>query len=295
MFISVLSKFRINSRWNKISIHASLFTYSKALVRDIDPSLISFALRKSTNHSPIVYNLALKQHQEYIEVLKSLNLDVHILPSDGCPDSVFIEDTVLSFDNKIILTNLSAESRRKETKLVTDYIFKHFSSNYEIMQLKTGYIDGGDVLFTGDEIFIGLTKRTNIEGINELKSFNLNYPIHSIDFNELIDPNNNKPLHLKSICSLLSPANIMLGGEFGPQVQKLIEQKAKSKYEFHQTHDEGAANCVYVNNTILRRCNWEYPKSNFDFISKDIKQFQLANTELSKVDGALSCCSVLIQ
>lgn len=45
-------------------------------------------------------------------------------------------------------------------------------------------MDGGDVLFTGREFFVGLTTRTNKEGIETLAKVFHSYPVTTIDMGE---------------------------------------------------------------------------------------------------------------
>ncbi len=45
-------------------------------------------------------------------------------------------------------------------------------------------MDGGDVLFTGREFFVGLTSRTNKEGVESLAKAFPNYPVTTVDMGE---------------------------------------------------------------------------------------------------------------
>ena len=42
-------------------------------------------------------------------------------------------------------------------------------------------LDGGDVLFTGREIFVGLSSRTNKEGVESLAKAFSKYPVTAVD------------------------------------------------------------------------------------------------------------------
>jgi N-dimethylarginine dimethylaminohydrolase len=45
-------------------------------------------------------------------------------------------------------------------------------------------MDGGDVLFTGRELFVGLTSRTNKDGVESLAKAFPKYPVTAIDMDE---------------------------------------------------------------------------------------------------------------
>ena len=83
---------------------------------------------------------------------------------------MFVEDTAIAIDNRILITNPGAESRRGETNAVRDALKKHASElNLEIIEMDNkvdAFIDGGDCCFTGKELLIGLSNRTNLKGIS---------------------------------------------------------------------------------------------------------------------------------
>ena len=61
------------------------------------------------------YELALKQHDAYIEALKQCGVDVLVLPADErYPDSCFVEDPAVVTRACAIVTNPGAASRNGE-------------------------------------------------------------------------------------------------------------------------------------------------------------------------------------
>ena len=55
-------------------------------------------------------------------------------------------------------------------------------------------------------------------------------------------------------------------------------------------------NCLVINGVLLHRGEDEFPESVAVIRQKfpNTRKIELTNKELSKVDGALTCCSVLI-
>jgi hypothetical protein len=63
--------------------------------------------------------------------------------------------------------------------------------------------------------------------------------------------------------------------------------------------DAAASNVVYANGTLLRRCDHEFPTSADGLRALAAaegvaKVVQVEAGELAKVDGALTCCSLLL-
>ena len=100
-------------------------------------------------------------------------------------------------------------------------------------------------------------------------------------------------LHLKSACSMCGPDHIIVGGELGILIANIVESVSPQIYKITRLPDAEAANCVYVNEILIRRTREEFPHSADILDSVGGKQVLIPVSELSKVDAALTCCSVL--
>ena len=124
--------------------------YKSALTRRIDPSLASNAIRLAGSHAEeIDMAAALEQHQKLVGAMQSIGIQIFELPSDGCADSVFIEDTVVIVGKTAMITNPGAASRRAETAGVKSFLETSENFSLQVIQQNEGFLDGGDVLFTG--------------------------------------------------------------------------------------------------------------------------------------------------
>lgn len=124
--------------------------YRTALTRKIDPSLASKAIRLAgADAESVDIKTALQQHQKLVGALQSIGLQIIELPSDGCADSVFIEDTVVIVGNTAMITNPGAVSRRAETARVKSFLETSENFSLKVVEQKEGHLEGGDVLFTG--------------------------------------------------------------------------------------------------------------------------------------------------
>ncbi|MCH8954786.1 N(G),N(G)-dimethylarginine dimethylaminohydrolase, partial [candidate division KSB1 bacterium] len=86
----------------------------KALVHIVSPRINDCELTY-LERKPIDFELAVRQHETYCEFLEEHGFEIiQLSASDDHPDSVFIEDTAVVFDEIAVITNPGVESRRGE-------------------------------------------------------------------------------------------------------------------------------------------------------------------------------------
>ncbi|NXJ80672.1 DDAH1 dimethylaminohydrolase, partial [Trogon melanurus] len=235
-----------------------------------------------------------REYQLYVGVLRGkLGLQVLELPADeSLPDCVFVEDVAVVCEETALLTRPGAPSRRKEVEAMKRVLG---SLNLNIVEMvdENATLDGGDVLFTGREFFVGLSRRTNQRGAEILADTFKDYAVSTVPVHD--------SLHLKSFCSMAGPNLIAIGSsEAAQKALKTMQQMSDHRYDKLTVPDDAAANCIYLNipskgHVLLHRAPEEYPESAKVFEKlKDHMLIPIANTELEKVDGSLTCCSVLI-
>lgn len=130
----------------KLLSKQSLNSYVRAITREIDPSLVTSALRQSSSEI-VDYNKAQIQHNNLLQIMQKIGIEIITLPSDGYPDSVFIEDTAVVIDDVAYITTPGAISRQGETNRVKEFF--EMNTKYKVVKQSDGTLDGGDVLFTG--------------------------------------------------------------------------------------------------------------------------------------------------
>ncbi|XP_024276456.1 N(G),N(G)-dimethylarginine dimethylaminohydrolase 1 isoform X2 [Oncorhynchus tshawytscha] len=218
--------------------------FTHAVVRAIPSSLAKEALRMNVLDVDLVK--AQREHEVYVGVLKhKLGLQVIELPADeSLPDCVFVEDVAVVCGDTALITRPGAESRRKETEAMRRAL-KELDLNIVEMSDENATLDGGDVLFTGREFFVGLSKRTNQKGAEILADVFKDYAVSTVPVTD--------GLHLKSFCSMGGPGLIVIGTSEPAQKALKVFEKLK-----------------------------------------DHMLIPVSNMEKVKVDGALTCCSVLI-
>ena len=224
------------------------------------------------------YELALSQHKEYIEALKKCGLDVIVLdPDENYPDSTFVEDTALLTPYCAIITNPGTLSRKGETAGIKNVLEEYFP-NIEIVN-EPGTIEAGDIMMVGDHYYVGLSKRTNRNGAEQLISILNKYGMTG----SMVTLEN--VLHLKSGVAYLENNNLVAAGEF------LLKEEFKNLNILRIDDDESyAANCVWINDYVLMAKG--FPKAKKTFEKENYNIMELNVSEFQKLDGGLSCLSL---
>lgn len=138
------------------------FQYSRAIIGSLNNRFEQDAIRFQEPTEAISLSTAKKQHANYVQQLRTLipGKIVQIPPNDAFPDQVFVEDPAVVYDGTALLTKMSAKSRAGEKEMMKRALEELGLPIFE-MKNPDATLDGGDVLFTGREFFIGLSSRTN--------------------------------------------------------------------------------------------------------------------------------------
>ncbi len=145
------------------------FNFEYALVcRDLPNSLLNGL--SLSEHTPVDLEEARIQHANYLNYLKESGVKlIEIDADERYPDCVFVEDIAVAVNNKILITNPGAVSRRDEAINVANkfnQIADELKLNVNFVKNKQeAFIDGGDVCYTGREFMVGLSSRTNLKGL----------------------------------------------------------------------------------------------------------------------------------
>ncbi|AWX69580.1 dimethylarginine dimethylaminohydrolase family protein [[Mycoplasma] anseris] len=228
------------------------------------------------------YELALKQHEAYKKALESCGVAVTCAPkNEAYPDSCFVEDTAVIVTGEFaILTNPGASSRNGEKHEMLPYLQKFFDEEHLYKIEAPGTVDGGDVMMVGDTYYIGMSERTNREGIRQFHN------ILAQHGKTCIPVPMTEMLHLKTGVNYLEHNNLLISGEFlnYPTFKDFNQIIVKAPEEY-------AANCIWVNETVI--VPEGYP--NVLKAVQDLGIYRVITcdtSEYKKLDGGLSCLSL---
>lgn len=186
----------------EVSALGPLVTPSLALAR---PPGTAYAACLREIAVPIDVELAALQHAAYVDALGDAGIRVVLLPElAGAPDAVFVEDTAVVLDTCAVITRPGAPSRRVEVASIAAVLAEHRTLH---TMVPPATLDGGDVLRVGRRLLVGLSQRTNREGLAMLAG------VAAIDGLEVVAVAVRGGLHLKSACSLARADLLLVRGD----------------------------------------------------------------------------------
>ena len=224
--------------------------------------------------------LAREQHAAYEQALRNLGYRVESLPEEpDLPDSVFVEDTAVVLDEVAVITRPGAPSRRAETASIAAVLGKY----RELVHIESpGTLDGGDVLRIGRTLCVGLSKRTNPEGIEQLTTLLRPYKYR------VLATTVRRCLHLKSAVGLLPNDALLIDSRYADREEfmgmRFIEVDAAERF---------GANALMLGEDVI------YPSSKprtADLLrARGIRVHTVEMSEMEKAEGGVTCCSLLIE
>lgn len=248
-----------------------------ALTRAV-PSSIANCELTHVQREPIDVERARQQHAHYEATLRTLGCLVErIADADRMPDSVFVEDAAVVFDEIAVITRPGAESRRPETDGVEQALVRHRQLRH-ITAPAT--IDGGDVLRCGHDVFIGVSTRTNAAAVEQMREFlaPFGYRVTPVDVGGV--------LHLKSAVTETADGVLLIN-------RTLVSAEPFAGYELVDVDpsEPMAANILRVG----ERCVFPvaFPRTLERLEARGITPVVIDASELAKAEGALTCCSLI--
>lgn len=215
------------------------------------------------------------QHANYCKVLSELGLEVIRVPRDDqLPDACFVEDNAVVYGGRGFICRMAKESRRGEQPGVAAVL-------EEYVQVKwaeaPATIEGGDVVHLGDRLISGVTERTNLEGVAQMRDW------LGVRVDIIADP---EIMHLKSYVT-------SLGGDRVISTRKYSTHPALEGLEVLviPEGEEYAADTLTVGDTVLMPIG--YPRSHMMVREAGYEVIPMDVGEIEKCDGALTCLSIL--
>ena len=226
------------------------------------------------------YDLAIKQHDHYVETLRGLGLEVLDLEADErYPDSCFVEDPAVVMAECAIITNPATDARNGEKFEIIEPIKKFYSDDQIFYIEAPGTMEGGDVMLVDRHFYVGQSDRTNAEGFRQFKEIvsKFGYEATAVPVTE--------GLHLKDFVIYLENGNMLVS-------QHMNEEPAFMDYTKYVIDPDElyAINSMNINGTVL--VPEGFPKTLKIIKDLGYPTILMNNSEFAKIDGSLTCLSL---
>ena len=249
-----------------------------ALTREVSSGLAGCELTHLPRLS-IDVELARRQHAAYEHALRDAGYTVERLEaSPEMPDSVFIEDVAIVFDELAIVTRPGAESRRAEVPAVAEALQRF--RPVRVIQ-PPGTIDGGDVLVAGRQVFVGLSTRTNADAARQMREMlaPLGYTVREARVRGC--------LHLKSAVTAIAGDMLLANLAW-------IERGLFDGFEVVEidASEPMAANALRVGDRVIYPT--AFPRTADRLAARGLTLSFVDASEVAKAEGAVTCCSLIV-
>lgn len=249
-----------------------------ALVRPPSPRLAE-GIVTHIDRSPVDVSLAIAQWAAYVAALQSNGWSTHEVPAaPDCPDSAFVEDTMVVFRDVAVLARPGADERKPEVPDAADAVRRF---GYRTVAIEApGTLDGGDVLKVGNTIYVGRGGRTNEEGIAQLAA--AFEPLGA----KVVTVPISKVLHLKSSVTAL-PDETIIGWE-------PVVDDPSAFPNFLAMPEESGSHVVLLDDIHLLMSS-DAPRSADLLRARGYEPVLVDISEYIKLEGCVTCLSVRLR
>jgi dimethylargininase len=250
-----------------------------AITRKVSPAIVDCEI-SFIDRRPIDLARAQEQHHAYENLLETLGARVLSLPAEPTlPDSMFVEDPAIVLDELAVILPLGTDSRRPEAASLAKALSRFRKLEYVSLP---GTLEGGDVLRIGRKLFVGLTKRSNAEGIRQLAAILAPHKY------EVIAVPVTGCLHLKS-------AVTHIGGNTLLANRTWFDTAPFAGYAWIDVDpaEPHAANALAFGGTIIFPAS--FPRTRARIEARGFHVTPIDMSELQKAESGLTCSSLVFQ
>ncbi|KPJ00604.1 N(G),N(G)-dimethylarginine dimethylaminohydrolase 1 [Papilio xuthus] len=239
--------------------------YTHAVVGKVTPAL------RITDRADL--NDARRQHDCFLRLLRELNLEVvEIDFGYPFPENALLEHISIVCHGIALLMKPTSNMEDDMLKILKEVMQKDLGQT--VIELSDPYakVNGSDVLFTGREFFVGISDTSNEAGASAVAEAFPEFPCTPI----------------KILCVGASKE--------AQELLKRMEREATFSYQTLTVPEDEAANCLYINGTLIHRAIEEIPDSFKTFCEKiDFARRSICFSELAKISTGLSACALLVR
>lgn len=273
---------------------SSCFKFNFALVSRVATSFAESSSYDLLRGERVDIDRARHEHETLVDALRRIGVDVVELPCDEKhPDGLFVDDVAVVINGTALICNPPSiegrPSRQGELAVVRQVLRREIGLKIVEVESDKANVEGGDVLWTGREIFVGLSTRTNMLGAQSVGRAFPEYPTTIVHVNP-------PAIHLKDYISMAGPEVMTVGkSEAAQKTFREIRNSGAIGYKYITVDEDAAANVIYANNVLLHLANEQIPRGSAIYVNKiDYPRVGVAMCEPLKRGGRLSSCVLLV-
>ncbi|WP_233434994.1 dimethylarginine dimethylaminohydrolase family protein [Mesobacillus jeotgali] len=229
--------------------------------------------------------VALEQHNEFVNTLKNYGVEVILLPyHKKYPEQVFTRDIGFTLGQTIFVADMASEVRKGEENVLKQWLEDEEISYYNLLG---DQIEGGDVVIDHNTVYVGLSNRTNQQAADHLQGLLPQLKVRAIPFKA-------EYLHLDCVFNVVSPEVALI---YRPALTEEDINLFSSKYDLIDVSEDEqftlGTNVLSIGNKrilslpVNKGVNEQLRNKGFEVIEVDI-------TEIIKSGGSFRCCTLPI-
>lgn len=231
-------------------------------------------------------NKMLKEQNDFWDKLKSFNINVLVADQvSGAKGQAFTRDLGFVIGDKFFISNMKRENRRSAIN-GWNKIINNIDNLYKVPN--NIYLEGGDILVDNKTIYVGISERTNLDGVNYLKEVLSNeYEIIPLKLNP-------KFLHLDVVFTIINP-NLALIYKEGFDKESYNKLNKFNKIEITKEEQFELGTNVFLidkNNIII---NKDHERIKEAIEKYNINVIPMDYSEIRKIGGAFRCTTCPIE
>jgi dimethylargininase len=246
----------------------------RAFTRAVSPRIAECELTH-LERVPIDAAKATEQHSAYERAIAEAGFEIVRLPElADDPDAVFVEDTALILGEHAVITRPGIASRANETDSTTAGLEPYF----QVHRLRSGHLDGGDVLRIGKRLYVGVSTRTDHSGITALADL-----VRPFGY-EVIEARAGACLHLKTGATYAGDGVLLYNAS-------AIDPSQFADVEPHAVEEPAAANCVRAGGCVILPAG--NPRTADNLRGRGFTVVEVDVSELQKAEAGVTCMSLI--
>lgn len=250
-----------------------------AITRRVSPCIRKCELTYLTRR-PIDIRRARQQQQAYEQLLSGLGLHVILLPAEQeLPDAVFVEDTAVVTDEVAVVTTMGCAARRREVDSISPVLGKY----RPVRSINgAGVLEGGDVVQVGRTIFVGISTRTNVNGIAKLSEIltPYGYEVRPVQVKGC--------LHLSTGCGFIGQNTILAN----PSWVDLSPFEGFEIINVSPSEPWGANARTLADHVLISAAS---PQTAARLRERGFRVLSVAISEFEKAEGGLTCLTLIFK